>query len=96
MQRPDLVFEMDYARTHRAHAHRCQACNRRLREGEPTLWVRLRRRTRVCHAHEADEVGEPTSGATWRELFLMWARAERNLDARLESVREALAQGLGR
>ena len=75
MRRIERVWEALYARPRRKHAHRCKCCRKILQEGNPALWYRYGRGTYVVHAECADQIAEPTSGFTWRQLFGAWNNA---------------------
>lgn len=70
------IWEATYPEmTHRAHSHRCVACNKIIKAGEPTLWVKTGpNKTKVCHLAEADtEWTHTAAGWTWRKSFEAWA-----------------------
>lgn len=65
------MFSTTYRNDRRKRRHRCRFCNRIIQPGERVIMWRPRGQRGYYAAHDdpcADEVQEPTSGVTGREL----------------------------
>lgn len=72
------VWEANYPEMdRRGHNHRCIACNKIMKTGEPALWVRPAsnpRKTKVAHIECADAPWTHTqAGWTFRKSFEAWS-----------------------
>ena len=69
MKMPEPIWSMTYSASRRKHHHRCQFCNRVVRDGEQVLMARVSgKRTRVVHDTDACARAQ-CGGLTTQELM---------------------------
>lgn len=76
MRNPERVWVAPYANDRRKHSHRCVACSRIIKAGEPVIMGRPRNetRTKAVHVACADRPALPPS-AIEQGTFEQWLRA---------------------